>query len=205
MVDKLDILKKMFELEISSAASKDYAREKEYYRNREYDSEKLILNSLLYGNAGALSVFLAFLGTQAEKETYLSSIKYSLLFFSLGLFFSFLGLVFLNSESSNRVSQFNFLNNKQNCENALDKMSRDRKWALVAESLNVPIGYNDESTQDSVFELKDKMNQHHQKAIEFGESADKHKKFVARFLLLAVGSFALAFIIQGVLLFYGFA
>lgn len=197
----LNTFKDMFETRISNEVSQDFIREKEYYRSREYDSEKLILNSLLYGNAGALSVILAFLGTQGEKTSYFYSVKYSLLFLAIGLFASFLGLAFLNSESANRVSQYNYLNNKQNYVRSIEKIKSDRKWLLLAEKLNLPLGYNDEQTEDEIFHLKDKIIKCDQEIIKFTESADLYKKYVAKSLLAAVLSFGAALILQGVFLF----
>ena len=204
MDDNLELLKQMFQMRISNQVSKDFAREKEYYRNREYDSEKLILSSLLYGNAGALSVILAFLGTQSEKTNYFVSVKYSLLFLCVGVFFSFLGLAFLNSESSNRVSQYTYLNNKQNCERSIEKISNDRKWMVLAEKLNLPVGYNDEQTSDEVYKLKQQIIKYNQEIIKFTQSANQQKKYVAKSLIIAVGSFGVALALQGFSLFYGF-
>ncbi|MEP1230806.1 MAG: hypothetical protein ABJG88_09040 [Litorimonas sp.] len=197
----LEILKRMFQMKVSNEVSKDFIREKEYYRNREYDSEKLILNSLLYGNAGALSVILAFLGTQAEKTNYFHSVKYSLLFLGVGLFSSFWGLIFLNSESSHRVSQYNYLNTKQNYKRSIDKISSDRQWLILAEKFNVPLGYNDEQTADAIFKLKDQINKCEQKIIKCTENANQHKRYVARSLIIAFVSFGVALVLQGISLF----
>lgn len=201
MDEKLEILRQMFQLKISNEVSKDFVREKEYYRNREYDSEKLILSSLLYGNAGALSVILAFLGTQAEKTNYFYSVKYSLLFLAIGLLASFIGLVFLNSESSNRVSQYNYLNSKQNYIRSIEKIKSDRMWLVLAEQLNMPLGYNDERTGDEIYRLNDQIIKCDQEIIKYTESADTDKKYVARSLLVAVLSFVIALVLQGIYLF----
>jgi len=170
----------------------DYSQNQAFYRQREYDYEKLSVSSLILGSAGAITLILTLSGNSSSPDSFLSSLLLTLFGFLVSLLLAGVAQFLLNEVSSVRFEQYTLLANKQKAHGALEKFDSSNKILLLASQLTSLVSHEEEKTSDERFLLWENYILCWKEADNRTIRADKLDFYIAWLMRIAAASFLFA-------------